>query len=107
MIISVLVLYAGITAFTESVKKIIEPETADYSPLSDQTDLYLDAAKHAARLKTDEDGIEAAAYTVLITNETAVFIDEPIEFTADRPFFFSLQAADGSPLFEGVVNTPK
>ncbi len=34
MIISVLVLYAGITAFTESVKKIIEPETPDYSVVS-------------------------------------------------------------------------
>ena len=34
MIISVLVLYAGITAFTESVKKIIRPETPDYSVVS-------------------------------------------------------------------------
>lgn len=34
MIISVLVLYAGITAFTESVKKIITPETPDYSVVS-------------------------------------------------------------------------
>ena len=31
MVISLLVLYAGITAFTESVKKIIEPDTPDYS----------------------------------------------------------------------------
>ena len=31
MIISVIVLYAGITSFTESVKKIIAPETPDYS----------------------------------------------------------------------------
>ena len=31
MIISVIVLYAGITSFTESVKKIITPETPDYS----------------------------------------------------------------------------
>ncbi|MBQ4467052.1 MAG: cation transporter [Firmicutes bacterium] len=31
MVISMLVLYAGITAFVESVKKIIEPETPDYS----------------------------------------------------------------------------
>lgn len=31
MIVSVIVLYAGITAFTESVKKIIHPETPDYS----------------------------------------------------------------------------
>lgn len=34
MIISVIVLYAGITAFVESVKKIIEPELPDYSTVS-------------------------------------------------------------------------
>ena len=34
MIISLLVLYAGITAFVESVKKIIEPETPDYGAAS-------------------------------------------------------------------------
>ena len=31
MLISLLVLYAGVTAFTESVKKIIDPVTPDYS----------------------------------------------------------------------------
>lgn len=34
MIVSALVLYAGITSLVESVKKIITPETADYSTLS-------------------------------------------------------------------------
>ena len=34
MIISLLVLYAGITAFTESVKKIIHPEIPDYGAVS-------------------------------------------------------------------------
>ena len=34
MIISILVLYAGVTAFVESVKKIINPEAPDYSVLS-------------------------------------------------------------------------
>ena len=32
MIISLIVLYAGITSFVESVKKIITPDTPDYSP---------------------------------------------------------------------------
>ena len=32
MVISILVLYAGLTAFVESVKKIISPDTPDYSP---------------------------------------------------------------------------
>ena len=34
MIVAGLVLYAGITSLVESVKKIIHPETADYSPLA-------------------------------------------------------------------------
>ncbi len=34
MIISILVLYAGVTAFVESVKKIITPETPDYSAVA-------------------------------------------------------------------------
>ena len=34
MIVAALVLYAGITALVESVKKIIHPETADYSTVS-------------------------------------------------------------------------
>lgn len=34
MVISLLVLYAGVTAFVESIKKIISPETPDYSVFS-------------------------------------------------------------------------
>ena len=34
MLISMLVLYAGVTAFVESVKKILNPETPDYSAVS-------------------------------------------------------------------------
>ena len=33
MVISLIVLYAGITSLTESIKKIIHPETPDYSPV--------------------------------------------------------------------------
>jgi len=34
MIIAVIVVYAGLTSFVESVKQIIHPETPDYSPVS-------------------------------------------------------------------------
>ncbi len=34
MIISVIVLYAGITSFVESVKQIVNPQTPDYKPVS-------------------------------------------------------------------------
>ena len=34
MIVSAIVLYAGITSLVESIKKIIHPETPDYAPVS-------------------------------------------------------------------------
>ena len=34
MVVAALVLYAGITSLIESIKKIIEPEAADYAPVS-------------------------------------------------------------------------
>ena len=34
MVISLIILYAGITSFVESVKKILQPEAADYSTVS-------------------------------------------------------------------------
>ena len=34
MVVAALVLYAGVTSLVESIKKIIEPETADYSAVS-------------------------------------------------------------------------
>ena len=46
MIVAALVLYAGLTALTESIKKIIHPEAADYSLLS----LLLIAAAVVAKL---------------------------------------------------------
>ena len=46
MIVSAIVLYAGITSLTESVKKIIHPENADYSVIS----LVIIAVAIAAKL---------------------------------------------------------
>ena len=46
MIVSALVLYAGVTSLVESVKKIIHPEAADYTVIS----LILIAAAVVAKL---------------------------------------------------------
>lgn len=64
-------------------------------------------ATHAARVKIDEDGVEAAAFTVLEPGDTAPMPPElEIHFTLDRPFLFSVVTGDGLPLFAGIVNTP-
>ena len=83
------------------------PGTADFTPLTtaNQLPLALTEAKHAARVKIDEDGCEAAAYTILMVTETAEMPPEEIvEFKLDEPFLFAITGIDGLPLFVGVVN---
>ncbi len=79
---------------------------ADFSPLTD-TQAYISSISHAARLKSDEDGVEAAAFTVVMMTESA-FMEEPevIDFTADHPFLFALSGQDHAVLFTGIVNHP-
>ena len=83
------------------------PGAADFTPLTtaNQLPLALTEAKHAARVKIDEDGCEAAAYTILSVCETAAMPPEEIvEFTLDEPFVFAITGIDGLPLFVGIVN---
>ena len=62
--------------------------------------------EHAARVQADEDGVEAAAFTAVKMEGTAL-IEENIDFTVDRPFLFVLTGDDGSILFTGLVNRPE
>ena len=67
---------------------------------------YLSSAKHAARVAIDEEGIVAAAYTVLEAAGAAPPPDEEMDFVLDRPFLFVVESRDGLPLFAGIVNEP-
>ncbi len=77
---------------------------ADLSNLSDMEGLYVGSAKHDARVKIDEEGCEAAAFTVMMYCGAAMPPDERMEFRLDRPFLFAVTGVDGLPLFCGVVN---
>ena len=48
----------------------------------------------------------AAAYTVIMAENTALFRGEEMDFILDRPFVFVITGRDGLPLFVGVVNQP-
>ena len=80
---------------------------ADFTPLTTANEypLFLSKAQHAARVKIDEDGCEAAAFTILAIAESAMMAPETVvEFTLDEPFVFAITGADGLPLFVGIVN---
>lgn len=79
---------------------------ADFSPLT-LLDAEVSAVKHAARVKVDEEGCEAAAFTAVTAETTSAMPEQlpEIEMDLDRPFGFLITGADGLPLFIGIVNT--
>ncbi|MBQ2768142.1 MAG: hypothetical protein IJF49_08725 [Clostridia bacterium] len=89
---------------------LFNPACADFSPITDdpalQDQLALSQAKHAARVKIDEEGCEAAAYTVMVLTATGAIIADEIDFVLDRPFIFIVTGSDNATLFAGVVETP-
>lgn len=82
-------------------------ENADFTPITTEVeDLYVSKVNHSARVKIDEEGLIAAAFTLIeITTESASEQEPPyVDFTVDRPFIFVITGEDGSILFVGAVN---
>ena len=78
---------------------------ADFTPLTDNG-AVVDSVMQAARVKIDEDGVEAAAYTEIVTAESAMMEMPPtVEMELDRPFLFVIFDNSNVPLFVGTVNT--
>lgn len=90
------------------VTDVFDETRADFSPLTDALrELFVSQADHGARVMVDEQGCEAAAYTMIsIETKSARPVRNEVEFTLDRPFLFGVVTDDGLPLFTGVVNRP-
>ena len=81
---------------------------ADFSPLADFDEpVAVTQVQHAARVKIDEEGCEAAAFTAIMGDATSAMPEDlpVVEMELDRPFAFAITGADGLPLFVGAVNT--
>ena len=90
------------------ITDVFDPDVSDFTPMTTDTDgVFVSEATHAARVKIDEEGVEAAAFTVLDAPTSMAPSDEEIYFTLDRPFLFAISSQDGLPLFAGVVNRPE
>lgn len=78
---------------------------AEFNPMFTQ-ELFVDDIIQKAKVKVDENGLEAAAATAIILNRaTAMPSAQPVDFTADRPFRFVIFREDNAPelLFWGQV----
>jgi len=87
------------------VTDLLDTNKADLSALTD-IDAYLSDAKQLARVKVDEEGVEAAAVTLMMVDATSAMPEPDPEVCVmdlDRPFLFVIRT-ENVPLFVGVVN---
>ena len=88
------------------VTDVCDPAKADFSPLeAGENGAYLSDATHAVRVTVDEEGVAAAAYTMMVVGEGEPDNQFEVTFTVDRPFLYVITGDQGAPLFAGIVNT--
>lgn len=89
------------------ITDVFDPAVSDFTAISDMPGLCVGSARHAARVTVDEEGVLAAAFTVLSTYGTSATNPPPeLDFTLDRPFLFVISSRDDLPLFAGTVAEP-
>ena len=87
------------------VTEAFDMTKADFTPLT-ANGAFLSSSMQAARVKIDEEGVEAAAYTELVCADSAMMEVPPtVEMDLDRPFLFVIFDYNDIPLFVGTVNT--
>ena len=88
------------------ITDVLDPVKADFSPLSDEKSIYLSEAMHNVRVKADEEGVSAAAYTLMLEATGSMPPEEEVLLRFDRPFGFVITHDSETVLFAGVVNEP-
>ena len=90
------------------VTDAFDPDAADFSAMSSETPLYVGQVQQGTHIAVNEDGVEAAAYTMaaVMAGEAAPEELPTVEMNLNRPFIYLITADDGSALFIGVVRDP-
>ena len=90
---------------TLGVADAFDADKADFTPLTDNI-AYVSSVMQAARVKIDEEGVEAAAYTEIVAKSDGAPEPPPeVEMNLNRPFAFVIFDGNDVPLFVGTVQT--
>lgn len=87
------------------VTDVFDSSVSDFTPINTQVPIEVSEIEHAARVKIDEEGCEAAAYTVIMTDGASMPPDAVVDLKLDKPFLFAISGTDGLPRFVGTVNS--
>ena len=89
------------------VTDVFDGAVSDFSPMTENADgIFVSQARHDARVAIDEEGVTAAAYTVIATAGAGEPPKDEVDFTVDRPFLFAITSYTGQILFVGLVQNP-
>jgi len=77
------------------VSDAFDPDSADFSGISDNTPLYISYIRQGTHIGVNENGVEAAAYTVVQMDEATAILDSPntAEMILNRPFLYGITSA--------------
>ena len=80
---------------------------ADFSGITD-TPAHISRVLQESHIGVNEDGVEAAAYTMIALAKSSMFIEkrDKIDFHLTRPFLYAIESYDGTVLFIGTVTEP-
>ena len=98
------------TSLIEGLKKLgvtqcFSRDSADFSKLSADEELYVSEASHSVRYILDEERVRAASFTLFGFMLKAAE-PMPVELVANRPFLVVHVSEDLTPLFIGAVYDP-
>eukprot|EP01023_Acetabularia_acetabulum_P024864 TRINITY_DN23912_c0_g1_i1.p1 TRINITY_DN23912_c0_g1~~TRINITY_DN23912_c0_g1_i1.p1 ORF type:complete len:436 (+),score=27.02 TRINITY_DN23912_c0_g1_i1:95-1309(+) len=83
------------------VKEIFIPGSADFSPISNSSNLYTSEGFHETRIDIDEDGVD------FVNNTSTGLIGRETIFLVNRPFLFALvHTRTNSVIVMGVISDP-
>lgn len=88
------------------INDAFNPNYANFSNITDKN-TFVGASKHRATIDFKQEGIKAAAVTVLGMQETSARKDKPEEVKIDKPFMFMIRDKEtGEIWFTGAVYEP-
>ena len=90
------------------VKDAFDSSLADFSNMTDKSEIYVSDALHKANIDFSEKGVKAAAATVIyITEGMALEEEKPIEININKPFMYIIRDKETNEMwFIGTVYKP-
>ncbi len=96
------------TLLTLGMVPAFSSETADFSLMRKQKDLFISDVLHKTFIDVNEKGTEAAAVTAVVMSKTMAEPDTTFTMDINKPFFFTIyDTQSGEILFLGTVTNPK